>query len=109
MATVTPPLRLQQPAPKPSIFPSASDSQHSFSYLCEFPESSTLISLIVVAKSEFHTFWVTPPHEMLPKYRQPNAPRPKPAENAYKALVDLPRDGSDPFTDVYLFIYLFIH
>jgi hypothetical protein len=36
-----PPLRLQQPAPKPSIFPSDSDSQHSFTYLCEFPESST--------------------------------------------------------------------
>jgi hypothetical protein len=53
MATATPPLRLQQPAPKPSIFPSDSDSQHSFTYLCEFPESSTLISLIFVAKSEF--------------------------------------------------------
>jgi hypothetical protein len=52
-ATATPPLRLQQPAPKPSIFPSDSDSQHSFTYLCEFPESSTLISLIFVAKSEF--------------------------------------------------------
>jgi hypothetical protein len=36
---------------------------------------------------------------MPPKHRQPNAPRPKPAGNAYKALVDLPRDGSDPFTD----------
>jgi hypothetical protein len=32
--------RLQQPAPKPSMFPSDSDSQHSFTYLCEFPESS---------------------------------------------------------------------
>jgi hypothetical protein len=52
-ATATPPLRLQQPAPKPSNFPSDSDSQHSFTYLCEFPESSTLISLIFVAKSEF--------------------------------------------------------
>jgi hypothetical protein len=52
-ATATPPLRLQQPAPKPSLFPSDSDSQHSFTYLCEFPESSTLISLIFVAKSEF--------------------------------------------------------
>jgi hypothetical protein len=48
-----PPLRLQQPAPKPSIFPSDSDSQHSFTYLCEFSESSTLISLIFIAKSEF--------------------------------------------------------
>jgi hypothetical protein len=36
---------------------------------------------------------------MPPKQRQPNAPRPKPAGNAYKALVDLPHDGSDPFTD----------
>jgi hypothetical protein len=36
---------------------------------------------------------------MPPKHRQPNAPRPKPAGNAYKALVDLPHDGSDPFTD----------
>jgi hypothetical protein len=51
--TATPPLRLQQPAPKPSIFPSDSDSQHSFTYLCKFSESSTLISLIFVAKSEF--------------------------------------------------------
>jgi hypothetical protein len=41
IATATPPLRLQQPAPKPSIIPSDSDSQHSFTYLCEFPESST--------------------------------------------------------------------
>jgi hypothetical protein len=52
-ATVTPPLRLQQPAPKPSIIPSDSDSQHSFTYLCECPASSTLISLTFVAKSEF--------------------------------------------------------
>jgi hypothetical protein len=52
-ATATPPLRLQQRAPKPSIFPSDSDSQHSFAYLCEFPESSRSISLIFVAKSEF--------------------------------------------------------
>jgi hypothetical protein len=36
---------------------------------------------------------------MPPKHRQPNAPRPKPAGNAYKGVVDLPRDGSDPFTD----------
>jgi hypothetical protein len=36
---------------------------------------------------------------MPPKHRQPNAPRPKPAGNAYKALVDLPHDGSDPSTD----------
>jgi hypothetical protein len=35
---------------------------------------------------------------MPPKHRQPNAPRPKPAGNAYKALVDLPHDGSDPIT-----------
>jgi hypothetical protein len=35
---------------------------------------------------------------MPPKHRQPNVPRPKPAGNAYKALVDLPRDGSDPIT-----------
>jgi hypothetical protein len=40
-ATATPPLHLQQPAPKPSIIPSDSDSQHSFTYLCEFPESAT--------------------------------------------------------------------
>jgi hypothetical protein len=53
MATATPPLHLQQPAPKPSIFPSDSHSQHSFTYLCEFPESSTLIWLIFIAKSEF--------------------------------------------------------
>jgi hypothetical protein len=43
-------------------------------------------------------FWLTPPHKMPPKHRQPNAPHPKPAGNAYKALVDLPHDGSDPFT-----------
>jgi valyl-tRNA synthetase len=36
---------------------------------------------------------------MPPKHRQPNAPSPKLAGNAYKALVDLPHDGSDPFTD----------
>jgi hypothetical protein len=36
---------------------------------------------------------------MPPKHRQPNAPRPKLAGNAYKALVDLPHDRSDPFTD----------
>jgi hypothetical protein len=36
---------------------------------------------------------------MPPKHCQPNAPCPKTAGNAYKALVDLPRDGSDPFTD----------
>jgi hypothetical protein len=36
---------------------------------------------------------------MPPKHRQPNAPCPKPAGNAYKALVDLPHNGSDPFTD----------
>jgi hypothetical protein len=52
-ATATPALRLQQPAPKASIFPSASDSQQSFTYLCKFPESSTLISLIFIAKAEF--------------------------------------------------------
>jgi hypothetical protein len=50
---VTPPLCLQQPAPKPSIFPSDSDLQHSFTYLYEFPESSMLISLIFIVKSEF--------------------------------------------------------
>jgi hypothetical protein len=36
---------------------------------------------------------------MPPKHRQPNAPRPKPAGNAYTAFVDLPHDGSDPSTD----------
>jgi hypothetical protein len=36
---------------------------------------------------------------MPPKHRQPNAPCPKPAGNAYKALVDLPHDGSDPSTN----------
>jgi hypothetical protein len=36
---------------------------------------------------------------MPPKHRQPNAPRPKPAGNVYKALVDLPHDGSNPVTD----------
>jgi hypothetical protein len=36
---------------------------------------------------------------MPPKHRQHRAPQPKPAGNAYKALVDLPHDGSDPFTD----------
>jgi hypothetical protein len=41
LVTAAPPLHLQQPAPKPSSFPSDSDSQHSFTYLCEFPESST--------------------------------------------------------------------
>jgi hypothetical protein len=44
-------------------------------------------------------FWLTPPREMPPKHRQPNAPHSKPAGNAYKALVDLPHDGSDPFTN----------
>jgi hypothetical protein len=52
-ATATPPLSLQQPAPKPSIFPSDSDAQHSFTYLWRFSESSRLISLISIAKSEF--------------------------------------------------------
>jgi regulator of replication initiation timing len=33
------------------------------------------------------------------KYHQYCAPLPKPAGNIYKALVDLPHDGSDPFTD----------
>jgi paraquat-inducible protein B len=36
---------------------------------------------------------------MPPKHRQHHAPLPKLAGNAYKALVDLPHDGSDPFTD----------
>jgi hypothetical protein len=36
---------------------------------------------------------------MPPKHHQHNAPRPKAAGNAYKALVDLPHDGTDPFTD----------
>jgi hypothetical protein len=53
IAMATPPLHLQQPAPKPSIFPSDSDSQHSFTYLGKFSGSSTLISLISVTKSEF--------------------------------------------------------
>jgi hypothetical protein len=44
-------------------------------------------------------FWLTPPREMPPKHRQPNAPCPKLAGNAYKALVDLPHDGSDPITN----------
>jgi hypothetical protein len=38
-------------------------------------------------------FWLTPPREMPPEHRQPNAPCPKLAGNAYKALVDLPCDG----------------
>jgi hypothetical protein len=44
-------------------------------------------------------FWLTPPRKMPPKHCQPNAPHPKLAGNAYKALVDLPHDGSDPFTN----------
>jgi hypothetical protein len=36
---------------------------------------------------------------MPPKHRQLNAPRPKPAGNAYKALVDLPEDESDSSFD----------
>jgi gas vesicle protein len=32
---------------------------------------------------------------MPPKHRQPNAPRPKPAGNTYKALVDLPQSGTN--------------
>jgi hypothetical protein len=52
-ATASPPLHLQQPAAKPSIFPSDSDSQHSFTYLWKPSGSSTLISLISVVKSEF--------------------------------------------------------
>jgi hypothetical protein len=48
-----PPLHSEQRGPKPSNFPSHSDSQHSFTYLWKFSESSTLISLIFVVKSEF--------------------------------------------------------
>jgi hypothetical protein len=59
IAMATLPLRLQQPAAKPSIFPSDSDSQHSFTYLCRFWESSTLISLISVVKSEFSREFVS--------------------------------------------------
>jgi regulator of replication initiation timing len=59
-ATATPPLHSQQRVLKPSIFPSDSDSQHSFTYLCEFPESSMLISLIFVTKSEFSRILVYP-------------------------------------------------
>jgi hypothetical protein len=51
-ATATPPLHLQQPAPKPSIIPSDPDSQRSCTYLWKSSESSTLISLISVAKSD---------------------------------------------------------
>jgi hypothetical protein len=36
---------------------------------------------------------------MPPKHRQLNAPRPKPAGNAYKALVDLPEDECDSSFD----------
>jgi hypothetical protein len=36
---------------------------------------------------------------MPPKHRQPNAPRPKPAGNAFQALVDLLEDGSDSTFD----------
>jgi hypothetical protein len=36
---------------------------------------------------------------MPPKNRQPNAPQPKLAGNAYKALVDLPEDESDSSFD----------
>jgi hypothetical protein len=36
---------------------------------------------------------------MPPNHHQLNASHPKLAGNAYKALVDLPHDGSDPFTD----------
>jgi hypothetical protein len=36
---------------------------------------------------------------MPPKHHQPNAPCPKPAGYANKALVDLPHDGSDPFSN----------
>jgi hypothetical protein len=98
-ATATPPLRLQQPAPKPSIFPSDSDSQHSFTYLCEFPESSTLISLIFVAKSEFSCILAYPTTRNATKTSPTQRSTPQTAGNAYKALVDLPRNGSDPFTD----------
>jgi hypothetical protein len=48
-----PPLCLQQPALKPSVFPSDSDSQHSVMYLWTFSESSMLISSISIMKSEF--------------------------------------------------------
>jgi hypothetical protein len=44
-------------------------------------------------------FWLTPPHEIPPKHYQHHAPLPKLAGNAYKAIVDLPHNGSDPFTD----------
>jgi cell division protein FtsB len=99
MATVTPPLRLQQAAPKPSIFRSDSDSQHSFTYLCEFPESSTLISLIFVAKSEFSHILANPTTRNATKPRQLRAPWPKQSGNAFQALVDVPEDGSDPTFD----------
>jgi regulator of replication initiation timing len=36
---------------------------------------------------------------MPPKHRQLNAPRPKPARNAFQALVDLPEDGSNSTFD----------
>jgi hypothetical protein len=44
-------------------------------------------------------FWLTPPCKILPKHCQPNALCPTLAGNAYKALVDLPYDGSNPYTD----------
>jgi hypothetical protein len=42
---------------------------------------------------------LTPPREIPPKHRQLRAPHPKPAGNAFQALVDLPDDGSNPTFD----------
>jgi hypothetical protein len=53
IATANPPPAFAITSTRPSIFQSDSDSQHSFTYLWKCSESSTLISLISVAKSEF--------------------------------------------------------
>jgi hypothetical protein len=80
-AMATPPLHWQQPAPKPSIIPLDSDSQHSFTYFWKVSNSSTLIALISVAKSEFSCDFGYPT-----------------MQNAAQ---------TSPF--IYLFIYLFIN
>ncbi|KAI5808455.1 hypothetical protein BZA77DRAFT_362191 [Pyronema omphalodes] len=48
-----PPLHSQQRAPKPPVFSSDSDSQHSVTLFSEFSGNSTLFLLTFVAKSEF--------------------------------------------------------
>jgi hypothetical protein len=81
-----PPLRLQQPTPKPSIFPSDSDLQYSFTYLWKLSESSTLISLIFVAKSEFSRILAYPTTQNATK----TSPTPRPTAQTVWECVPSP-------------------